>query len=63
MENEKCDHEYFHESTHYNSQESGYRMRKFMRLDVYYCHKCLDKKDVERSGRADSDDAPMWWRH
>lgn len=60
---EQCNHEYCHESTHYSRKESGYRVSRFTRMDVYYCRKCLDKKDVERSERADNEDVPIWWKH
>lgn len=60
----KCDHEYFHESTHYQRESDGYGKMRYTRLDVYFCHKCLDKKDVVREEVIFSSvEPPIWWQH
>jgi hypothetical protein len=59
----ECEHDFQHESTHYESRESGYGIRRYARLDIYYCRKCLEKRLVEKQERANTDDIPLWWRH
>lgn len=60
----ECIHDYCHESTHYQKREGGYRRYKYTRCDVYFCRKCLEKKELNREEVVYSDDPmPIWWQH
>lgn len=59
-----CEHEYFHATTHYQGKSNGYSKTKYSRLDIYFCHKCLDQKEVEREETVwNEDQPPIWWQH
>ena len=56
----KCEHRFVLESTHYDRESNGY-MSDWRRLNIYFCEKCLGKKQVLKKEWAR--EMPLWWKH
>lgn len=55
----KCEHKWIHQSSHYQRESNGYNDH-FKKLDIYYCEKCLEQKEVTKEEYAR--EAPLWYR-
>jgi hypothetical protein len=56
----QCGHRWIYQESHYN-YESGSYNTTYNKLDVYYCEKCLEKKEFLKS--ESSREKPLWWMH
>jgi len=56
----KCVHEWVYQETHYSCDNRG-GQSTYGKLDIYYCSKCLEKKEILR--KESSRDKPLWWMH
>ena len=60
IDEKACNHKWTHLSTHY-SYESHTYVTEWIRLDVFFCEKCCEKKEVIK--RESSRERPLWWVH
>lgn len=60
MPDKECNHKWIHLSTHYQQSSAGYNT-EYIRLDVFFCEKCCETKEVEK--REYSRERPLWWAH
>lgn len=56
----QCGHKWVYQETHYSRGHYGYN-DLFIKVDIYYCEKCLEQKEVRHEEYAR--DIPIWWRH
>ena len=56
---EECNHNYQHLDTTKYTTDAGYNTT-FVRVDRYYCTKCLDQKQLKRE--ATTRETPEWYR-
>ncbi len=64
--NEKvCEHKYVHQSTNCYIQPVNSTTDNYVRIDMYYCEKCLEEKAIKKEHRrvmfTGSDTIPDWW--
>lgn len=60
-----CEHKWVYLSTHYSQGRDGYSQCKtYERLDVMFCEKCCNTKEIlKEATRYLGDEPPLWWRH
>lgn len=59
MSEQKCEHSYVHLETIRYTEAGGYST-KYVRVDRYYCQRCLDTKEFRRSDY--EREIPEWYR-
>jgi hypothetical protein len=55
-----CDHKFVHLDTIKKHDTSGYNTQ-FIRIDRFFCEKCLEQKEVRKSEYAYSRETPEWY--
>jgi hypothetical protein len=60
MMNEPCEHKWIFQESHY-SKEWGSYQNEYKKMDIYYCEKCLERKEILRSEYSRGE--PLWWMH
>lgn len=46
-----CEHKWVYQMSDYKCEKEGYYIKKFSRIDTYYCEKCCEVKEKNSKGR------------
>ena len=65
MSEKQCEHKYVHQSANCYIQPVSLTTDNYVRIDIYYCEKCLNQKVVKKEHQrvmySGSDTIPDWW--
>lgn len=65
VKEDKCEHKYVHQGTNCYIQPVNSTTENYVRVDMYYCEKCLEEKAIKKEHRrvmfSGSDTIPDWW--